>query len=190
MSYARCIMSVMNIGSFWGIYRIHELSRLLILLILISFTAGCSRQFAVTVNDQSVYDPRIPPNTLVVKDADLQGCLNLALRQQPSENPLELTVLSCANANILELDGIEQFTGLRFLDVAGNRITNLQPLSGMAQLSGLSIINNPITDISALLNMPGLTVAILSGNEQVPCSQLDRLEAQLGDNLTRPASCQ
>jgi len=142
------------------------------------------------VNDRSIYDPRVTLNSLAVTDADLQGCLNLALRQQTLQDPLELTVLSCANANVQQLEGIEQYTQLRFLDLAGNRITNLQPLSGMVQLSGLSISNNPITDIAALLIMQGLTVAILTGNGQIPCAQLDRLQVQLGENLTRPANCQ
>ena len=190
MSYAWHIMSFMIIGSYWRNCRIPVLKRLFILLILITFISACSRQFAVTVNDRSVYDPRIPPNSLAVKDGDLQGCVNLALRQQALQDPTELTVLSCANANVQELDGIEQFTQLRFLDLASNRITNLQPLSGMNQLSGLSIPDNPITDIAVLLNMSGLTVAILSGNAQISCAQLDRLQTQLGDNLTRPETCQ
>ena len=166
------------------------MNKLFLLILLISLTASCSRQFAISVNDRSIYDPRVTPNTLAVTDADLQGCLNLALRQQTLQDPLELTVLSCANANVHQLEGIEQYTQLRFLDLAGNRITNLHPLSGMVQLSGLSISNNPITDIAALLNMQGLTVAILTGNRQIPCAQLDRLQVQLGENLTRPANCQ
>ena len=150
---------------------------------------SCSRQFAVTINNQPVYDPRTQAITLQVADADLQGCINLALRQQRLENPIDLTVLSCANANVRALDGIAQFPRLRFLDLANNRITNLEPLAGMNQLSGLSIPDNPLADIDVLFTLPGLTAAILSGNNGISCSQLDDLQAKLGDNLTRPETC-
>ncbi|MBL4821533.1 MAG: leucine-rich repeat domain-containing protein [Gammaproteobacteria bacterium] len=161
----------------------------IVLSTLVLLLFSCSRQFAVTVNNQAVYDPRYQPNSLPVQDADLQGCINLALRQQGLQNPADLTVLSCSNSNVRSLDGIEQYTGLKFLDLADNRITNLQPLAGMSQLNGLSIPNNPLTDISVLLRMGGLTASILSGNQQIPCGQLDALQRKLGENLSRPQSC-
>jgi Leucine-rich repeat (LRR) protein len=150
---------------------------------------SCSRQFSVTLNEQSLYDPRMTTTSLPVADADLQGCLNLALRQRGLENPVDLNVLYCANANVADLEGIEQYTNLRFLDLANNSISNLQPLAGMDQLSGISIPNNPLSDISILLIMPNITSAILSGNNGIPCRQLNILQQRLGENLTRPASC-
>lgn len=163
--------------------------RFLSLLLILGLLSACSRQFSVTINDRSIYDPRVPTNTILVSDADLQGCVNLAVRQQGIEQAEDLTVLSCANASVRELDGLEQFTQLRFLDLANNNITSLQPLVPLSSLSGVSVPDNPLTDISALLAMTGLTVANLRGNNQIPCAQLDRLETRLGANLTRPESC-
>jgi Leucine-rich repeat (LRR) protein len=166
-----------------------KLAGSIIICSILVLVAGCARQFSVTLNDQSLYDPRLEASSLPVSDADLQGCLNLALRQQGLQNPADLTALSCANANVLDLDGIAQYSNLRFLDLAGNRISNLQPLVSMNQLNGLSIPENPISDISILLVMRGLTAVILSGNNEIPCRQLDRLQAQIGENLTRPETC-
>lgn len=153
------------------------------------YLTSCSRQFAVTVNNQAVYDPRLPANVSQVADADLQGCVNLALRQQNIQNPAQLTVLSCADGNVRALDGIGQLTSLRFLDLANNGINDLEPLAALSQLSGLSIPGNPITDISVLLSMTGLTAVILQGNNDIPCVQLDRLAGRLGENLTPPDNC-
>ena len=160
-----------------------------VLLTLIAL-GGCNRQYMVTVNEQAVFDPRNQSGMARLSDPDLQGCVNLALAQQQASNPAELGVLSCGNANVSDLRGIEQFRRLRFLDLAGNSITDLQPLASLPQLSGLSIPNNPLTDISPLLDMDSLTAVILSGNNQLPCSQLDLLEQRLGQNLTRPLECQ
>ena len=159
-------------------------------ILLAAAITGCNRQYVVTVNNQSVYDPRIPQGLLQLSDPDLQGCVNLALTQQNISNPSELGVLSCANANVTDLRGIEQFRNLRFLDLAANNISDLQPLASLSQLTGLSIPSNPLTDISPLLEMENLTAVILTGNDQLPCSQLNRLEQRLGRNLTRPAGCQ
>ena len=51
------------------------------------------------------------------------------------------------------------------------------------------MVNNVITDISALFNIVSLTSVSLSGNQRIDCEQLDTLEDKLGDKLTRPASC-
>ncbi|MBT8146928.1 MAG: leucine-rich repeat domain-containing protein [Gammaproteobacteria bacterium] len=159
-------------------------------LLLIAGLVGCNRQYVVTVNNQSVYDPRFPAGLSQLSDPNLQGCVNLALAQQNISNSSELEVMSCANAEVTDLRGIEQFRNLRFLDLAGNRISDLQPLASLSQLSGLSIPFNSLTDISPLLEIASLTAAILTGNNELPCSQLDRLQERLGENVTRPDTCQ
>jgi len=170
--------------------RLKNLAYPVLVLVLVAGSAGCNRQYLVTVNNQSVYDPRIPADLLQLTDPNLQGCVNLALTQQNILNPSELGVLSCASAEVADLRGIEQFRNLRFLDLAVNNISDLQPLASLRQLSGLSIPFNPLTDISPLLGMNSLTAVILTGNGQLSCSQLNRLEQRLGENLTRPENCQ
>ena len=160
-----------------------------LLLCLPLLLVACNRQYLVTVTNQAEYDPRLREGTVQLQDADLQGCLNLALRQQRLENPLEITALSCARADIQTLEGIQQFQQLRFLDLAGNRITDLQPVASLPQLSALSVPDNRITDLSPLFGMRSLSAVILTGNNGIACAQLDRLAQRIGDNLTRPEVC-
>ena len=162
---------------------------LLLVTALLAGLSGCSRQFSVTVNNQSIYDPRRPEGSREVVDPSLQGCINLALAQSGAQVPAELTVLSCAAAAVEDLQGIGQLVNLRFLDLAQNAVSDLQPLTALPQLTGLSIPDNPIDDIAPLLGISSLTAVILTGNQQIPCSQLDRLEQRLGPNLTRPQRC-
>ena len=164
-------------------------SSLLCLAAVIAILSQCSQQFTVSVNNQAVFDPggRLLDQQTI--DSNLQGCINLAVRQQKLISAIELTILSCANSQVGVLDNIEQLAQLRFLDLANNSISNLTPLEQLGQLSGLNLVNNVITDISALFNIASLTSVSLSGNPGIDCKQLDALEDNLGDKLTRPASC-
>lgn len=161
----------------------------LVLALLILSLAGCARLYSVSVNDQPVYDPTGRNLRDTVADADLQGCINLAVRQQNLTSPQQLTVLSCAGSGVTNLDNISELQLLRFLDLGSNGITNLTPLEGLIELGGLNLANNRISDIRPLFNIPGLTSVSLQGNNGIPCEQLTRLRAKLGNRLTAPASC-
>ena len=151
--------------------------------------AGCSQTMTVSVNSQPVYDPQGRLLGSEAVDADLQGCINLALQQQNVELPAELTVLSCANGDIRSLENIGQLQALRFLDLGNNRIRNITPREDLPVLGGLNLVNNNIVDLGPLFNMPGLTSVNLRGNNNIPCQQLDNLRTRLGDNLSAPEEC-
>ncbi|MEX2130668.1 MAG: hypothetical protein WD772_04215 [Pseudohongiellaceae bacterium] len=150
---------------------------------------SCNRQYSVTVNNQTVYTPNAAGSGYQVPDPDLQGCINLALRQQNVINPADLLALSCANADVSDIAGIDGFPLLRFLDLANNQLLDLSPLAQLPQLSGLNLPNNAISDIATLLAMRTLIVVNLEGNSRIPCDQLDTLQNRLGTGLSRPVTC-
>jgi len=161
----------------------------ILLLIVLFLSQACSQSFTVSVNNQAVYDPlgRLPGNQTL--DANLQGCINLALQQQNLEDPTQLSVLSCSNGEIRTLENIGQLRALRFLDLANNNLRNLTPLENLRALSGLNLSNNSIVDIGPLLNIASLSSVNLVGNNEIPCSQLDNLRQSLRANLLAPESC-
>lgn len=156
------------------------------LLILLS---SCSQPLAVSINNQAVYDPSGRLIASEVIDADLQGCINLAMQQQGLDDATELTVLSCSNSEIGNLENIDQLVRLRFLDLSNNNISNLTPLEELPNVTGISLINNRINDISPLFNVRSLTSVSLLGNDAIPCDQLDQLREIIGDNLNGPETC-
>jgi Leucine-rich repeat (LRR) protein len=162
---------------------------LLCLVSALAILSQCSQKFTVSVNNQAIFDPDSRLLDQQTIDSNLQGCINLAVRQQKLISATELTILSCPNSQVSVLDNIEQLARLRFLDLASNSISNLTPLEQLDQLSGLNLVNNIITDISPLFNIASLASVSLSGNLGIDCEQLDALEDKLGDKLTRPASC-
>jgi Leucine-rich repeat (LRR) protein len=161
----------------------------LLLLALGVILTSCSNQFVVSINEQSVYDPEGRLVLGEVADADLQGCINLALQQQNLSDPTELTVLSCANSEISNLDKIGELTRLRFIDLGNNNLTNITPLEDLPVLSGVNLLNNLISDIGPLFNMPNLSSVNLEGNNRIPCRELTELREKLGSNLAPPSSC-
>lgn len=159
------------------------------LLLVAALLASCSQPLTVAVNNQAVYDPSgrlITPDSIA---ADLQGCINYAIGQQDLQSADQLTVLSCANAEIRALDNIGRLQQLRFLDLGNNSITNITPLEELKLLGGLNLGNNQITDVTPLLNIPTLTSVRLTGNNRIPCSQIATLRERLGDGLTAPEQC-
>ncbi|MDB3992952.1 leucine-rich repeat domain-containing protein [Gammaproteobacteria bacterium] len=159
------------------------------LLSVAALLTACSSPLVVTINQQAVYDPGGRIVVGEVADADLQGCINLALQQQGKETPSEITVLSCANAEINTLDNIQGLSGLRFLDLGNNNLSNITPLEELIAIGGVNLANNRITDIGPLFNMPSLTSVNLSGNLGIACEELDELQRKLGSNLILPGSC-
>ncbi len=154
----------------------------------ITLLAGCSQKFAVSINEQSIYDPR--PNTASVSftDTGLQACVNIALRQ-PDATVENLTVLACPGWEITEIEGIDALNGLQFLDISDNRVSSLAPLAGLNGLSSITAANNRISDIAPLLSMVTLTSATLTGNNDIPCGQLEALAVKLGEKLRRSETC-
>lgn len=155
----------------------------------LTFLAACTQPIAISINNRAVYDPQgrfLENETL---DADLQGCINLSLRQQNLSNPSEITALSCANSEIQTLDNIGLLSRLRFLDVSGNQITNITPLEALPELSGINLANNQIVEIGPLFNLPSLTSVLLEGNNAIPCTQLRSLKQKLERTFGLPSRC-
>ncbi|MEX0902321.1 MAG: carboxypeptidase regulatory-like domain-containing protein [Pseudohongiellaceae bacterium] len=103
-----------------------------------------------------------------VLDPALGACLDATGSANGWATPAELTSLSCDNAGVTSLAGLENFSSL----------------------TTLSLANNAITLAGALASLPNLTSVDLSGNTLLECSQLGTLEAQFGSGvITQPASC-
>ncbi|MEX1198226.1 MAG: hypothetical protein WEB57_10240 [Pseudohongiellaceae bacterium] len=159
------------------------------LLLTALLLGACNRLYSISVNEQVLYDPR-PGNPVIrFDDPGLQSCVNLALRQDPSVAPENITILSCAGLEIESLEGLSTLRGLEYVDVGDNELEHLDALGRLPRLVSVRAADNPLTDVSALLRAGSLTTVVLTGNRNIPCSQLDALEEQLGNDLQRPAQC-
>ena len=123
------------------------------------------------------------------EDIDLEVAVRNALSVGAGE-PLTcglmsgLTVLGASG--VTSLEGIQNLTSLSMLFLGpdfhggGNAVTDLNPLSGLTSLTHLDLVDNPITDIQALLDNTGLGAGdrVQLGRTNVSCADLALLEAK------------
>ena len=165
-------------------------------LLLISMAIGvlllgaCSRQFSVSVNQQTLYDPRPYSGVVRVADPGLQSCINVTMRQNEYNDPEQISVIACPLLEIASLEGIEALEGLRFIDLSGNELETLDALQRLPRLTSVNAPDNQLKDISGLLVIDTLTSAVLTGNPSIPCDQLETLRERLAQNLISPENCQ
>lgn len=166
-----------------------KLSRLKVAVVsALTLVNGCST-YTLSVNNQPLYDPDDKLYTGEIKSADLQGCINIAMKQQNVDTSTELTILSCANSEISALSEFTKFNQLRFLDVGNNKITDLRPLKQLRYLNGLNISNNNIQDISPLLDLPSLVTLNLLGNNEISCASVQQMTNKIKRGLVKPEQC-
>ncbi|WEV46609.1 InlB B-repeat-containing protein [Bifidobacterium sp. ESL0690] len=87
-------------------------------------------------------------------------------------------------AGILDLEGIQNLPNLKNLELAGNNLDTLAPLTGMTQLTSLNIDGNMVGDLAPLTGMTHLTFLSLrhnSVNSLAPLSGLTSLNTLIID---------
>jgi Leucine-rich repeat (LRR) protein len=169
---------------------IHSLTNLTTLSLVSLFLLGaCGHRFSVSLNENVLYDPR-PGNAVVtVADSGLQSCINVLMRDREFTDAGSIEVLACPGLEITSLAGIEQLVNLRFVDLAGNELVNMDGLQNLSRLSSVNAPGNRLQDVSALIRNRTLTSAVLTGNNAIPCEQLDALAQRLNAGLLRPEQC-
>ena len=119
-----------------------------------------------------------------IPEAALSGSpsrLDLTSRQLsdiPVLAGLPLTELNLHGNALADLAPLSTQPGLRVLDLSGNRITELWPLAGLTALERLDLSGNRIVDVSPLAELARLEVLLLDGNavaEVLPLSPLTGL---------------
>ncbi len=103
-----------------------------------------------------------------------------------AEELRKLSGLRAPDLGITDLRGLECAQNLRSLGLAGNAISDLEPLRDLPLLEELQLSDNAVTDLSTLGQLTRLRILVLDGNglEDIgPLANLTALESlDLGDN--------
>lgn len=159
-------------------------------ILSLTLTACKSGPYTLLLNDNVMYSPNPNANSAgIMADANLQGCLNQVFITSSNNDPEAVTLLACPGAGIQSLLGIEKLINLEQLDLSENAISDLSPLLNQKKLRVLSLRDNRLGNINSLQSLPILRFVSLQGNNNISCRDLDRLEAKLGNTLSRPLSC-
>ena len=156
---------------------------------ILALTACSFNPYAISVNNNVLYSPSGNIIEEVVEDPGLQGCINNYLNENPDASLETISQLSCTDAGIISLIGLNNIPNLSLLDISNNRIIDLSPVIYLENLRVLRIANNSIRNINALSDLSLLNFIDISGNDQISCRQLDQLENRIGGSLRRPLNC-
>jgi hypothetical protein len=91
-----------------------------------------------------------------ITDLALRNCVAEALATDAQQVSLAqiatLSDLACARAGVVSLEGLELLSGLHFLNLAGNDISDPRPLRTLAQLEFADLADNRIRSIAPLFD--------------------------------------
>lgn len=133
-----------------------------------------------------------------ISDSQFLACVNKTLNQIDSGNRssdalvtvadvTQITVLSCSDAGIENLQGIGFFKNLEFLRLNNNDMQNLLDFVAvnLPKLSFIDLDNNNISSIAGLQNtvLPNLATLLLNGNSISDISFLKNLGTQIAVQL-------
>ncbi|MDR0848381.1 MAG: leucine-rich repeat domain-containing protein [Propionibacteriaceae bacterium] len=111
-----------------------------------------------------------PNDPVNIPDTILRSCINSALGQ-PSDAPVTVSQaqtfhsLNCNYMEIASITGLEAFTGLTDLYLAGNQISSVSPLAGLTSLTLLNLYWNQVSDVALLAGLTSLTTLGLHDNQ-------------------------
>ena len=159
---------------------------ILLAFLLTHVTVGCGN-YDLRVNEKVVYTPRPLLTGFTVVDPALRACIEQAIVDQQVTRTNELLFLSCSDAQVSDVQGLEVFTGLRQLDLSANQVADLTALATLSSVENLDLSDNAVIDPVPLYELLSLRLLDISGNPQLQCPGRNAL-FQL-EQLMLPAHC-
>jgi Leucine-rich repeat (LRR) protein len=122
------------------------------LILSLFLVTGCDR-YAVTLNQQPIYTPKVIYSGYQIADPALASCVKLTLNEAKITQPDQLETLNCSFAGITDLSGIELFSKLKTINLNSNQLTDLKALLFLGELRQVNLSENPLlscSDVKAL----------------------------------------
>ncbi len=172
--------------------RLSEMTHLRYLYVRGNDNLGSLKELVKLKNAGTVVDLTLP-RPVNIPDDNLEDDLQTALSLETDDPifPEDMATLTSFDASnpiegeeIVTLTGLETATNLTSLNLSGNEISSLSPLSSLASvqsrnnlgpLTDLDLSGNKISSVSSLSNLTRLTTLYLSGNKISSVSSLSRL---------------
>lgn len=139
---------------------------LVIIVFISTLLCGCEK-YTFTFNEQPVLEPPELFSDYRIQDPALSVCVKQAIKDLAVTRANQLSQLNCSNAGIVELSGLEIFTGLIIVNLAQNQLTSIKPL----------------------LYLPNLDSISLEGNTSLDCQDAQLLSEQVEGQIKLPVHC-
>lgn len=131
----------------------------------------------------ALYEREKPSTSATTNSPEAAAGIETAIRNSLKKPTGELTEADLEKVKRLDLDGhkitdltpLTVLAQLRELRLRNNQITDVSPLAKLTRLTHLSFVDNQITDVSALAKLPHLMVLDLYDNQFKNTSSLTKL---------------
>lgn len=159
-------------------------------LIASAVLLGC-KDFAVSVNQNEIYTPPAIFTDYHIADTQLDACVEQTITDARITSPEQLTRLNCSNAGIKSLAGLDKFYGLEALNLADNKLVNIDELATLTRLKVLILSNNQINSAAPLLRLLHLNQLNIEKNNALSCGDLLQLATSLDHkvDIQLPSHC-
>jgi Leucine-rich repeat (LRR) protein len=161
---------------------------LLILSIVCPALIAC-KGYEVTVNERTVYSPAPLFTHFKVADQNLQRCLDQTIKDAAITAAGQLDRLNCSHAGIQSLEGLDQFSAIKHLNLADNLITEAAVLAQLSKLRQVVLRNNKLTHLPEALTWIAVDAIDVSGNPALACADLLQLAANPQLDIILPEHC-
>jgi len=113
-----------------------------------------------------------------LQDAHIRETFERMASDSPNFDGKNLEAFQLDNGQIINLQGLEQFTGLRTLSLKNNFIEKINPLQRLLSLESLDLSNNRIKVPTVLTNLSRLKFLNISNNQikYAYCCSFDMLQ--------------
>lgn len=157
-------------------------------VVLTAIFTGCGR-YAISVNENTVYEPAPLFGEYSIADAALKTCVKHTIAEKRLTKAEQLKQLICPAGEVTSLEGLEIFTNLEHLGLAENRVTHIALLSQLTKLSRVNLRDNRVQNFRPLHVLQQLSQLDARGNSNADCSTLTPLTSSVKD-IQLPRECE
>ncbi len=145
-------------------------SRAATILLCALISCGCG-QYKVSLNNQELYQPPQIAKITQVADINLKNCIEQTLADNKVTELHQLERLSCTYAGIESLNGLQQLSGLKELNISDNDLQDILAIFDLENLTTLHLRNNPKLKCSQLRLLRGNSKNIISISPPGHCEE-------------------
>src|SRR5690554_6610945 len=143
---------------------------------VITGCGGGGTSATITTEQKSIY---LPFAVNSVQSVDISSISDENLANCIKENEIThsgVQVLVCADKDIQSLDGIEQLSNLRVVNLSQNNIRTIQSLAKLKRLFALDISANKLEDLNGIEQLPKLNKLNANNNQLASADSLQELK--------------
>jgi internalin A len=130
-----------------------------------------------------LYTPKVTAAPIKTPKTFKEWCQQKASLPQETRYTVEVLLNVAKTQNCSQAN--QTLTKLTFLDLLGNKISDIKPLSNLTNLTALSLGENQISDIKPLSNLTNLTLLDLRENKISDIQPLSNLTKLTEVDLTK-----